>query len=413
MSGRVRERIGLGLGGIVSLASVLAAIACSSESSDDGTSRVGGGCGTDGARPCAEVGAECVLDAGCASGSCVAGQCVATGGGSGGASVPGETGAGGSFILTDDFEPAAGTGQDVCVDLQVDFERITPTVVLLIDRSGSMEQAFDDGRDRWETLVATLTDPQSSVLRRLESSVRFGMALYSSDRGFGSGAQPRECPILTSVDIQIDNFSTMIAMLGDAANGPDGDTPTAESVALVTAQLAAVTEAGPKSIILATDGDPDTCIDPDSNNQQASKDLSVAAVQAAFAAGITTHVISVGDEVTQTHLKALAVAGAGGDAAAEAFTALNTEALESAFASIIGSVRTCDFTLEGTVDAADASRGAVLLDGAALTFGDPNGWVMPDETTVRLQGSACDQIQSDATGISMSFPCDVIEIVPR
>jgi hypothetical protein len=46
-------------------------------------------------------------------------------------------------------------------------------------------------------------------------------------------------------------------------------------------------------------------------------------------------------------------------------------------------------------------------------FGDPNRWVMPDESTVRLQGSACETIQGDATGISMSFPCDAIEIVPR
>jgi hypothetical protein len=397
------------------LAVVLAGSACSSEGGDGGTSLVGGGCGTDGAPPCAEVGAECVRGNACASGSCVGGQCVASGtsGAGGGGSIPGETGSGGSFILTDDFEPAAGSGEDVCVDLQVEFERITPTVVLLIDRSGSMEQAFDGGRDRWQTLVDTLTDPQSSLLERLQSSVRFGMALYSSDQGFGRGAQPRECPVLTSVEIGIENFSAMSAVLGDAANGPDGDTPTAESLAAVAAQLGAVTEPGPKSIILATDGDPDTCADPDSNNQQASKDLSVAAVQAAFAAGISTRVISVGDEVTQSHLKALAVAGAGGDAAAEAFTALNTEALESAFASIIGSVRTCDFTLEGTVAAADAARGRVLLDGAALAFGDANGWVMPDESTVRLQGSACDQIQSDATGISMSFPCDAIEIVPR
>ena len=395
MSGRVSARIGLGLS-VVSLVGVLAAIGCSNESSDGGTSLIGGGCGSDGAPPCAEVGAE--------SGG---------GGASSGGSIPGETGSGGSFILTDDFEPAAGDGPDVCVDLQVEFERITPTVVLLIDRSGSMEQAFDRGRDRWQTLVDTLTDPQSSLIRRLEGSVRFGMALYSSDRGFGTGAQRRECPVLTSVDIAIENFSAMSAVLGDAANGPDGDTPTAESVAAVTAQLGAVTEEGPKSIILATDGDPDTCDDPDSNNEQSSKDLSVAAVQTAFGAGIRTHVISVGDEVTQSHLKALAVAGAGGDPSAEAFTALDTAALENAFASIIGSVRTCDFTLQGTVDAADASRGTVLLDGAALTFGDPNGWVMPDESTVRLQGSACDTIQGDATGISMSFPCDAIEIVPR
>ena len=113
-------------------------------------------------------------------------------------------------------------------------------------------------------------------------------------------------------------------------------------------------------------------------------------MSAAHAEGIATHIISVGDEVTASHLKALAVAGSGGDASAEAFTALDTEALVNAFTQIIGSVRTCDFTLQGSVAAADAPRGSVLVDGNALVFDDPDGWSMPDESTVRLQGAACE-----------------------
>jgi hypothetical protein len=237
------------------------------------------------------------------------------------------------------------------------------------------------------------------------------MALYSSNGGFGNGPMPRQCPVLNGVDIGVGNFSSMSALLN--ANRPGGDTPTAESMEAIVAQLQAFGEEGPKSIILATDGDPDTCEDPDANDDEASKARSVAAVTAAFDAGISTHVISVGDEVTASHLKALAVAGAGGDAAAEAFTALDTEGLVNAFTQIIGSVRTCDFTLQGTVAAQDAPRGSVLLDGVALVFGDPDGWTMPDESTVRLEGAACQAIQADSAGISMSFPCDAIELTPR
>ncbi|HTV20217.1 MAG TPA: vWA domain-containing protein, partial [Polyangiaceae bacterium] len=291
------------------------------------------------------------------------------------------------------------------------FERVTPTVVLLIDRSASMTQAFDNGLDRWETLVQTLTDPQSSLIEKLDTSVRFGMALYSSDDGFGTGPTPRQCPVLASVDISIGNFDSMSTLL--TSNQPRGDTPTAESLEAIVAQLQAFDEDGPKSIILATDGDPDTCEDPDANDDDASKARSVAAVTAAFGAGVSTHVISVGDEVTASHLKALAVAGSGGDDSAEAFTALDTQGLVDAFTQIIGSVRTCDFTLQGSVAADDAPRGNVVVDGEALVFDDPNGWTMPDESTVRLQGEACEAIQADATGISMSFPCDAIEIIPR
>jgi hypothetical protein len=322
-----------------------------------------------------------------------------------------ENGLGGTFILSEEFEPASGGAPAVCVDLEVDFERVTPTVVLLIDRSGSMTQNFDNGLDRWETLVQTLTDPQSSLVAKLDRSVRFGMVLYSSNGGFGNGPTPRECPVLSGVDIDIGNFSRLSTLL--TSNLPTGDTPTAESMEAVSAQLQAFGEPGPKSIVLATDGDPDTCEDPNANDDDGSKTRSVAAVAAAYADGISTHVISVGDEVTASHLEALAVAGSGGDATARAFTALDTEALVNAFEQIIGSVRTCDFTLQGTVAPNDAPRGSVLIDGDALVFGDPNGWTMPDESTVRLLGEACEHIQAGAAGISMSFPCDAIEIIPR
>ncbi len=414
MSRRMSDCIDRGLFGVaVFIASAFTVSACSGESAEGEAGVVGSGCGS---AECAGPGGVCESDAECAAGSCLGGQCVAQGGAGGtggdGISMTPDDGTGGTFILTDDYEPSAAGAPSVCLDLEVDFERVTPTVVLLIDRSGSMTQAFDNGLDRWETLVETLTDPADSLIKKLEGSVRFGMALYTSNGGFGGGLTPRECPVLSSVDIAIGNFSSMSELLSSST--PGGDTPTAESLAAIAAELQDFGESGPKSIILATDGDPDTCQDPNANEDDASKALSVTAVAAAYAAGISTHVISVGDEVTASHLKALAVAGAGGDAAAEAYTALDTEALVSAFDRIIGTVRTCDFTLQGTVAANDAPRGTVLLNGEELVFGDPNGWVMPDESTVRLQGEACGTAQTDdATGISMSFPCDAIEIIPR
>src|SRR6185295_1702793 len=308
---------------------------------------------------------------------CASGLCVSVGpDGDGGSS-----GGGGSDQLfsADDLKSDRPAEDPTCVDLDVNFARITPTVMLLIDQSGSMNNSFENGLNRWQTLRQTLTDPQNSILQKLDSSVRFGMTLYTSDGGFGTNADnPRTCPKLQSVSIQLGNFATMSSFLNKKNGntyvyGPAGDTPTAESVDAVVRTLRAYQEEGPKSIILATDGDPDTCLDPNANDSDASKALSVAAVQHAFEAGIATHVISVGNQVTASHLKALAVAGSGGDATAQAYTALDTSALVAAFDAIIGSVRTCDFTLEGTVTPSNASRGKVVLDGQALTFGDPNG----------------------------------------
>jgi len=412
MSRRLSAQVERGaIAAFLSATSLLAALACSGETRDDGAVVPPDMCVSGGAG-CAATGSACVSSAECAAGSCVTGRCVAAPSGSGGsASFPSGNGAGG-FILTEDFQPSSGGSPSVCADLEVDFERVTPTVVLLIDRSGSMTEPFDGGRNRWQTLVQTLTDPESSLIKKLEGSVRFGMSLYTSNGGFGRNGN-LTCPILTNVEISLGNFSDISRALSRTANGPSGDTPTAESMEAITAELAAFDEEGPKSIILATDGEPDTCEDPNANDDDGSRAKSVAAVSAARAAGIATHIISVGDEISVGHLKALAVAGAGGDEDAEAYTALDTADLESAFEDIIGSVQTCDFTLQGRVEPGDAARGSVLLDGESLEYDDPDGWLMLDESTVRLQGAACDAVQSNAAGIAMSFPCDAIRIIPR
>lgn len=403
MSRHVRDQVRWGFAfGLAAAAAWTAGVGCSSSNGAGGTPVA-----CDPAEgTCLDVGESCDTDHQCGSGSCQAGECAVSPDVGGGG-----TGSGGSYGFVDDLDPQGGSGgEESCVDLDVDFSRVTPTVVLLIDQSGSMLQNFENGVNRWQTLRNTLTNPDTSLLKKLESSVRFGMSLYTSDRGFGPDQNdPKECPLLKNVDIALGTFSDMADMLQD--NGPAGDTPTAESVAAVTERLAAFTEEGPKSIILATDGDPDTCDDPDANDSDGSKALSVAAVTAAYGEGISTHVISVGNQVTATHLKDLAVAGAGGDEDAEAYTALDTTALVDAFNQIIGSVRTCDFTLQGRVELDEAARGTVTVDGQTLTFGDPNGWEMPNETTVRLLGDACEAVQADATGVSMRFPCDAIEII--
>jgi hypothetical protein len=309
------------------------------------------------------------------------------------------------FNSNADFDPG-------CIERDVRFDPVTPTVMLLIDQSGSMEQLFGDDcggggcLSRWDTLVNTLATPETSLLRSLQSSVRFGLALYTSEGGFGSGAPPRECPMIAQVSIAISNFSRMSGVLQQAR--PVRDTPTAESVQRVTETLRGFNEEGPKFIILATDGEPDTCADPDAHDET-TRALSVQAVSDAYAEGITTRIISVGDEVGADHLKDLAVAGLGGDQTAEAFTALNTNELEDAFNTIINGVRSCDFTLEGRVRAADASRGTVTFDGNSLAYGDGNGWTMTDERTVRVQGTACDSLLNQASSdLSMRFPCDAI-----
>jgi hypothetical protein len=128
---------------------------------------------------------QCSLNEDCASGSCgFDGVCAQLppqeGGGTDGMDNPFPN------LLEGDVEEP--DDNDTCVELDVEFDRVTPTVVLLIDQSGSMTANFDGGKNRWNTLRDTLSNPAESLLKGLESEVRFGMALYTSHNGSVPGA---------------------------------------------------------------------------------------------------------------------------------------------------------------------------------------------------------------------------------
>src|SRR5688572_21933546 len=142
------------------------------------------------------------------------------------------------------------------------IEPETPTIVLLVDQSGSMTEDFG-GTDRWQAIYDTLMDPDDGVIAPKQSAVRFGLTLYTSHDGSEGGM----CPILTEVPPALDNFDAMDDVFAPAE--PDDETPTGESLAAVAATLDAFTEPGPKAIVLATDGEPDSCAEPNPQNGQA------------------------------------------------------------------------------------------------------------------------------------------------
>lgn len=309
-------------------------------------------------------------------------------------------------------------GPDACVDLKVVFTPQVPTVIMLIDQSGSMDQKFDTG-NRWNVLRDALINTNTGIISTLQAKVRFGLALYTSNGGFGTRQPVKTCPIITPVPPALNNYAAISAVYK-----PDdwqGDTPTGESVDAAVKILDGVKDEGPKVIVLATDGEPDSCTDPNPKSmtaQDAARQLSVSAVQNAFKKQITTFVISVGNEVGEAHLRAVANAGQGLAVDVDQmnrFYRANSQAdLATAFDSIVNGVRSCVLALNGTVDAASASTGSVVLDGKALAFNDPNGWKLNSPTVLELQGSACNAIKSGDHDLKISFPCGVIiPIVPK
>lgn len=348
---------------------------------------VSAGCGSDSS-------ASCGLDQPCALGSyCDAGVCRS-------ACDPAEPTSCSQGVCTrygqcvaDQPDPDAG----LCAAMVIEASFGTPTLVLLVDQSGSMTGTYSGGT-RWSVLRDALIDPTTGVVTRLQSTMRFGLTLYTNNGG-------PTCPDLTTVDPALDNLGAIATVY--LANQPEADTPTGESIDAVVATLSAFAEPGPKYIIVASDGEPDTCAVPNPSNGQPE---AVAAAQAAFAAGIKLYFLSVGSgTISAGHMQDMANAGVGyevgGTLNAPYYEAADAAQLTAAFDAITSRMLTCDLNVNGNIDPAAATSGVIYLDGAPLVL--HQDWEPVDATSFELVGDAClaAQRQGDHT-VTASFGCE-------
>jgi hypothetical protein len=340
-------------------------------------------------------------------------------------------------------EPPGGTGgSGSCIDIQVEFEPQIPTVLLLIDRSGSMNDAegfgaavraaVDDGSYvlgdcpedndwRWNVVRDVLFNPTKGIIKPLEERVRFGMSLYTSDNGRvdeddREAVDPdKMCPTLIEVPISIGNHQAMFDefVCSDIAD----DTPTGESLVAAAETLAAFDEPGPKLIVLATDGEPDTCECPNfgSNSHvperctedgvpERIKDEVVSTAGEIHAQDITVHVINVStpsNASLQTHLAEVATAGGG-----EVYPGFSPGALTTAFEAIIDGARSCIIDLEGEIAEGKEDTGTVTLDGEPLELDGEDGWQVNSPSQIELLGSACETIKRGDHDLDIKFPCE-------
>ncbi len=360
----------------------------------------------------------CALSAVCIAVASCGGGAAATDAGTGTSTGSGIATA--ATIGAGDSEPTAGSGSGTasggmrldigdgttattgsCADTDVKFEAQTPTVLLLIDQSGSMTDDFG-GSDRWQAVYDALLDPDEGLVPDLEDKIRFGMALYTSFEGDQGG----ECPVITATTPALNNYAAIEASY-DAAK-PEDETPTGESIAAVTPTLVLDPSPGNKVIVLATDGEPDTCAEP---NPQNGQQQSVDAAAAAFEQGVRIYVISVGDEVSDQHLQDVANAGVGvgqGDPDAPFYKANDAQALAAAFAEIVEGVRDCKLDLDGKVAEGGEAECQVTVNGMSVPFGTADGWQLNGPSEVELVGEACDAIQDGDVAVSINCACGVV-----
>ena len=300
---------------------------------------------------------------------------------------------------------------DGCGLLEVKYTKRVPSVVVLIDLSGSMDAAFG-ATTRYRAVRDALVGEPGGVLPLIDGEMRVGASLFNSNGGFAD-----VCPQLfpASPVIDLHTTSTIRALLD--AHTPWGDTPTGESIDAVAARLAAFSPPEPpcppssicKYIVLATDGEPDTCGHPNGFSDLA-RQVSIEAVQRAFQKrGIATFVIGVGSDVGVPHLQDLANAGAGLDlkapVPAKYYQALDGASVLGAFHEIVEGVRSCSYTLDGKVK--DGRGATVKIDGGdPLVFDDPNGFRLDDGGhELILLGAACARIKTGYPTLEILVRC--------
>ena len=322
---------------------------------------------------------------------------------------------------------------DYCNDFALNFEPQTPTVYLLVDRSGSMKT---------EGFWIPLRDGLLPAVQELQADVRFGFGTYTS-------TMASQCVAPTSV---VDDLGTIgennYQLIADKYNAypePDGgDTPTPAALAEAKEILLADPSPGKRYIVLVTDGNPDFC---DNGNAICRQDVTIAALQETAAAGIETIVFGLEAKMYPIDagvMTSFANAGAGlpvdwsaglpiaeqggntqisnecqGVAAgtysepggtAEAFLGASPEELVASLKEKVSGLKSC--TIEFNFEVKDATTGEIFVHDEVNPI-PQDQWRMNTPTEIELLGDACTQWQSpEVSYFFAGFPCAaIIQIV--
>jgi hypothetical protein len=299
-----------------------------------------------------------------------------------------------------------------CVAAHVNASRVIPRVILVLDGSCSMStnypangatsssQCVDNSAGRWAALRNALIDPQHGVVTKLQSLVAFGLVVF--------GTQPM-CPIpIPPVKPALSNLASIEAQL--PAIPPGQFTPTGEALNWVYDNLIEAEDPDrPQIVVLATDGEPNTCGVRDGDRDQpgmTNYQPSIDAVTKGTSKHVTTYVISLADSTGSfhDHLRLLANLGtpAGNGALYEP---ASPEQLAANLEGLLGIAVGCDIALPYAVDSQNACKARVTLGDTALTCDDHDGFVLLDSTHVRLLGNACTRFTAGKIKVDAFFPC--------
>lgn len=294
-------------------------------------------------------------------------------------------------------------------------ERVAPNVMILLDRTGSMNDKLADDRRKWDVAKETF----ASVLTAFEGKIRFGLAVFSSCPGNNCGDPGVVCPLCSVGNIKYpinDSSEDIQAFLAssesDADNflcrpengNSDGDESSIGATLKYLADEASWKSAGrDHAVLLISDGEEALC--------EADPPLPPIAAAALLSGSpsVQTHVVGFASDVGSTNpemLKAIAENGGTGDY----LLATDTSGLEQALDSVGSEAAlSCTHTLADNVPP-EGTKIYVYFDASveALPEDPVDGWTYdPATTTVTLHGASCDKVKSgEVDEVVVSYDCD-------
>jgi len=383
----------------------------------------------------------------CQNGKCVA-NCTATEGCGAGSTCNTTRGRCVPNMGTGGTGGTGNSGGNACQSVTITPTRSIPNVMFLVDQSGSMAFELDSNDpptdpnvpDRWEAAHAAITGIVSEPSSDLDQVVRLGLATYTSDNGNnGEGLCPR-------LPVAGDPLARRPRVTFGFGNGDDigdnsiypqtypddagPDTPTGDSIDTLVEWIQTPGNTppadGPTIIVLATDGEPDSCECPNGTCSGVTppREEAVTATGKAWAAGINVYVLWVGrlsSSSIRGHLQEVANAGVYGPNPdpppsddAPFWIGDTADGLETAFRDIISDSISCDIQMDKRFDdkeqACNDPASDVRLNGVPLSC--PTEWrVKPGvDDIIELVGSACDTFKSGDVTFTAEFPCGAIVV---
>ncbi len=152
------------------------------------------------------------------------------------------------FGMYDPFDPDAGCGSST-----VPTERVPGSLILVFDRSGSMDNPAngDSGPTKWDLATSAINNALSGV----SDDLNMGLMLFPHTSG-------DECSVDSdAMRVAVGPLSSTRSMISSALSGASaggGNTPIASALRAGWAQLGEVEGRGQKGLIMVTDG-AETC----------------------------------------------------------------------------------------------------------------------------------------------------------